>query len=776
MPSIKTMQSIRTKQSSLTIAIAMLLSPVFVAPMVQAADQALEEVIVTARKREENLQQVPVAINVFTADALKDRQIDNLVDMQSSTPNVTMSETSGLQAGSLSVFIRGIGNDPGFEQGIGVYLDDVYLQRQTGLMMDVFDVDRIEILKGPQGNLYGRNTIGGAIKYITKEPDDTVQAHLEGKIGSYDLRQVKGSASGPLVDGLLYGGVGLAYKKRDGIQTNLYDGRKYNAPDARAVRGELKLTPLDTLTMKLMGNFTSENGRPALPTRLAVDETASMLQYRRAIAVGALPANAPLPDLTENQSPDKVNTAYDFDDFHIITRTLAATIQWEIDDNLAFKSVTAQRSQSNVAIYDFDTSDQVGLQTTNRPDSHDFSQELQLNYSGDGIDAVGGVYYGDARVDTPSRVYLGPRFPIPGQLPLAYDRYTDTTKDFARVRTIAYYGNVDYDLTDDWHASAGLRFTKDMRTIKRDATFSGLVYTPFGVAGPDQPLNMGGRSVVLLPSDTSFPETSASWTNYSPTFKLSYDIDEDTMAYASVASGFKSGNFNTTSTVLGEVAPEKVRTYSTGLKTTLADGRLRFNTEVFYNDYTDKQLSTIKFVGTQLSNSIDNVGKAHTSGVDFEANWLTPIDGLQIDLSVGYLDSVMDEYTNDSDPDGDAADHTSLGFAPRWTVGSRASYTVPVNEWGDLIVAGDVAYRAKAYTNSPVDRNNELAMTQQAPEYALYNASVVFKTQDGHWRFGLDGKNLGDKRVIVNTYSVSPFIDAGYNDPRTWSVSVGYDY
>ena len=775
MPSIKTTQSIRTRQSSLTVAIAMLLAPVFVAP-VSAADQALEEVIVTARKREENLQQVPVAINVFTADALKDRQIDNLVDMQSSTPNITMSETSGLQAGSLSVFIRGIGNDPGFEQGIGVYLDDVYLQRQTGLMMDVFDVDRIEILKGPQGNLYGRNTIGGAIKYVTKEPDDTVQAHIEGKIGSYDLRQVKGSVSGPLVDGLVYGGVGLAYKKRDGIQTNLYDGRKYNAPDARAVRGDLKFTPLENLTLKLMGNFTSEKGRPALPTRLAVDEAALLQQYNRAIAIGALPADAPPPDLTENRSPDEIDTAYDFDDFHIITRTLAATLQWEIDDRLSFKSVTAQRSQSNVAIYDFDTTSQVGLQTTNRPESHDFSQELQLNYSGDGIDAVGGVYYGDARVDTPSRVYLGPRFPIPGQLPLAFDRYTDTTKDWARVRTIAYYGNIDYDLTDDWHASVGLRFTKDMRSIVRDATFSGVVYSPFGVSGPDEPVTIGGRQVVLMPSDTSFPKTSASWTNFSPTFKLAYDIDEDTMAYASVASGFKSGNFNTTSTVLGEVAPEKVRTYSLGMKTTLADGRLRFNTELFYNDYTDKQLSTIKFAGTQLTNSIDNVGKAHTQGVDFEANWLTPIDGLQIDLSVGYLDSVMDKYANDSDADGDAADHTSLGFAPRWTVGSRASYTMPVDEWGDLIFSGDVAYRAKAFTNSPIDRNNELAMTQQAPEYALYNASIVFKTQDGHWRFGLDGKNLSDKRVIVNTFSVSPFIDAGYNDPRTWAFSVGYDY
>ncbi len=759
-------------KSLLTLAVVAALST----PLQLRADQGLEEVIVTARKREENLQSVPTAINVFTAEALQDRHIDNLVDMQCSTPNVTMSETSGLQSGSLSVFIRGIGNDPGFEQGIGVYLDDIYLQRQTGLLMDVFDVERIEILKGPQGNLYGRNTIGGAIKYITKEPDSTPEAHIEGKVGSYDLRQVKGSVSGPIIDGLLYGGAGIAYKERDGIQTNLFDGKKFNAPDSRAVRGDLKFTPLDDLTVKVMGNFTSDRGRPSEPTRLTVNSAALQTQYGRALFLGALPPGSAPSDLTENQSPDKINTSFDFDDFRIITRTLAATIQYELSDKLSLKSVTAERDQSNVAIYDFGTSDQTFLNTTNHVSSHDFSQEFQFNYSGDGVEAVGGLYYGDGTSNTPSEVYLGPRFPIPGTLPLAFSRFTHTTKDYANVRTIAYYGNVDYDLTDSWHASAGLRYTKDLRTIERDATFSGLVYSPFGVAGPNQPVNILGNQVVLMPSDTSFPKTAASWTNFSPTVKLAYDFSQDTMGYVSIASGFKSGNFNTTSTVLGEVAPEKVRTYSLGLKTTTADGHLRFNTEVFYNDYTDKQLSTISFIGNQLTNNIANVGKVHTVGVDFEANWLTPIDGLQIDLSVGYLDSVMDRYKNAADPTGDAANHTSLGFAPRWTVGTRASYTVPVMDLGDLMFSADAAYRTKAYTNSPIDRNDVLAITQEAPEYAIYNAGVSFKTADHHWRVALDGKNLSNRRVIVNTYSVSPFIDAGYNDPKTWALSLGYSY
>lgn len=770
------MHTIHAKQSLLALSVALAVA----APLpARAVDQALEEVIVTARKREENLQAVPTAINVFTADKLKDMQIDNLVDMQSTTPNVTMSETSGLQSGSLSVFIRGIGNDPGFEQGIGVYLDDVYLARQTGLMMDVYDVERIEVLKGPQGNLYGRNTIGGAIKYITKEPDETLQAHIEGKLGSDNLRQVKGGVSGPLVDGLLYGGVGLAYKKRDGFQDNLYDSREFNAPDSRAVRGDLKFTPLDTLSVKLMANYTHDDGRPTVPTRLAVDKAALQAQYAKALLLGALPPGAPPSDLTENQDPDKVNTSFDnFDDFKIITRTFAATVQWDLSDELSFKSVSAQRSQYNVAVYDFGTSSQVFIQNTNRVRARDLSQEFQLNYSGDDIDAVGGIYYGNTTSDTPGVAYLAPRFPIASPIPIAYDRITNNTKDWANVETIAYYANVDYDFTDDWHGSVGLRYTKDMRAVKRDSTFSGLAYARFTPASA--PVVLRPDMVPsLLKTDNDIPETKASWTNFSPTFKLSYDFDESTMGYLSVASGFKSGNFNTTSQQLGVVAPEKVRTYAIGLKSTLLDNRLRLNTEAFYNDYTDKQLSSIQVINGQLANVIDNVGKAHTQGVDFEANWLTPLDGLQVDFSVGYLESVMDKYDT-IDPvtraPVDVADHTSLGFAPRWTVGTRVSYTMPLAGYGDLVFAGDAAYRAKAYTNSPINRNDPLAVTQEAPDYAIYNAGVVFKDASGHWRVGLEGKNLADKRVLVNTYAVSSFIDAGYNDPRTWAVSVGYDY
>jgi iron complex outermembrane receptor protein len=228
------------------------------------------------------------------------------------------------------------------------------------------------------------------------------------------------------------------------------------------------------------------------------------------------------------------------------------------------------------------------------------------------------------------------------------------------------------------------------------------------------------------------------------------------------------------------VDPEKVRTYSTGIKTTSDDNKIRLNLEAFFNDYTNKQLSYISTdANGQLVNFVGNVGKAHSQGVDFEANWLTPIDGLQVDFSTGYLEAAMDKYSTvnpTTKTATDASTYTSLGFAPRWTVGSRVSYTMPIMDAGDLLLSGDASYRAKAYSNSPIDRTDPLAMTQQTPEYTIYNAGILFKTADKHWRFGLEGHNLANKRVVVNTYKVQSFVDAGYNDPRTWALSAGYEF
>jgi iron complex outermembrane receptor protein len=275
------------------------------------------------------------------------------------------------------------------------------------------------------------------------------------------------------------------------------------------------------------------------------------------------------------------------------------------------------------------------------------------------------------------------------------------------------------------------------------------------------------------------------WSNFSPSGKIAYTINEDTLAYVGIATGFKSGGYNTRASnnlTNNTYNPEKVKTYSAGLKTTLFDGQLRLNTEAFYNDYTDKQLSYLSRANGAVALISTNAGKVTTKGVESEISWLTPIDGLQFDLSVGYLEANIDEFIKDN---VDVSSHTELGFSPRWTVQPRLSYSMSVGDYGDLIFAADASYRTSSYTNSPVNTNDPNDSTQVRPESTIYDANIVFNTVDKHWRFALEGKNLSNRRVLTSTYNLdfgfnpaatSTFVVGSYNDPRTWGFSAAYIY
>ena len=253
------------KRNNLVLAAAVAAaSSTGISSLANAQEQMLiEEVVVTARKREESLQQVPMAVSAFSESQLRAAQVNNIVDLERMTPNITLTETGGLQAGSVAVFMRGIGNDPGFDQGVGIYVDDVYLNRTSGALLEVYDTERVEILKGPQGNLYGRNTIGGAIKYISRKPSDEFEGGIEVKAGDYDLIEVKANASGPLIENTLYGSVGALYKEREGIQDNTFDGGEYWGTDVQAFRGSLLWQASDNLSVTLAGDFFMDGSAPA---------------------------------------------------------------------------------------------------------------------------------------------------------------------------------------------------------------------------------------------------------------------------------------------------------------------------------------------------------------------------------------------------------------------------------------------------------------------------------------------------------------------------------
>ena len=775
----------------------------------------IEEIVVTARKREENLQDVPAAVSAFSADALRDAAVDNIIDLENITPNMTINETSGLLPGSVQIFIRGVGNDPGFDQGVGIYVDDVYLNRTSGALLDVYDIQRVEVLKGPQGNLYGRNTIGGAVKYVSRVPGEETEASVELKTGTDSLIKMKGSVSGALSDNLR-GGLSFSSTNRDGYQTNRFDGGEFASEDKLALRGTLVWEAADNVTVKLTADSFKDESDPTVPNRVAIEQTGGAGLGTFAFLLGGadmfFPGSAFLKEPIDTSLPtdvDEVNTAHTtngYDRFEIDSTGIALAIDWDINDNWSFKSVTSQRDLDNTLPFDFDGSHQVFINTIQDREAEDFSQEFQLNYGSDNVNAVFGLYYLDGE-----QSILG----FTEQTPLlriltAHDRVG--IKDESEVQSFSVYGNVDWDINDQWQLSVGGRYTKDEKELVqvsdvtithyaaaftsftgqaplvlepgKEAAFSSLPFFQFFLphfASDGSFLSFGNQ--VDVETFTASRSGSDDWSEFTPSVKVSYRPNNDVMVYAGYSSGFKSGGFDTSgseSRVLS-YEPELVDTISLGLKSTLANGRVRLNIEAFHNDYTEKQLQSIALLPTGGLESItDNVGEVTSKGVELEILWLPPVDGLTVNLNLGYLDSDIDKFIELQD-DGaggvnsvNVASNFELGYAPETTAQFGIRYEFNVSG-GNMMIGANAAYRSEMYTDSPIDLTSTFMANTESESRTMVNAMLAYTSASGQWRVMLEGKNLSDKRSLVNTFNVTNFITGGYTRGKTWGLSVSYD-
>jgi len=712
---------------------------------------ALEEVIVTARKREEDLQALPQAITAIQADQLESAQVNNIQNLQNLIPNVTIGNSGAVGATrNLNAIIRGVGNEVGFAPGVGIYVDDVYLTQGAGAILDVYDVERVEVLKGPQGNLYGRNTIGGAIRYITKEPSEQFTASIQGKIGTYDRREVTATTSGPLVDNLLYGGIALSRKTQGGTQTNTFDGREFGKLNSWGARGSLKLTPTDKLTAKWVTDYYYNN---------ALDP----------IGKGIYPFS-PLISAGDSNK-DHISTAFTrHPNPQSYVRSLghALTLNWEVSDSWAMKSVTAYRFLSNKPIQDIDGSEVQAIEITQTLNDTARSQEFQMNYTGDGVDGVVGLYYLKEQEDRP---IITDFYQVLVVIP------NFTRDQFTRTDSISksLYTSWDFDLSDDWHLTLGGRQNLD----HQEADFT---QTEYYTACP--PTFASGPCTIPY-GTTSF---SKSWRKFTKTMRLAYDVSPDTMTYIGYSEGYKQGGFNTTGGQLaiqfGKSAfnPENVKTYTAGFKTTLLENTLRVNAEWFYNDYRDKLLSTVQtrpitFEQFQVN---ENAGAVHTTGVDLDISWSTPIEGLTINGAVGYLEAVFDKYqASVFNADGsallnpDVASSRRLGFSPRWTASIAPTYTLNLESSGKLQFVGNASYRDKSYALTPADTQAPNAQVVVSPAYTMYDASIAWLDSTDAWRIALEGKNLSDQRPLVNAFNGIGTLGM-YADPRTWALSVRY--
>ncbi|MDT7533668.1 TonB-dependent receptor [Sphingobium sp. SA2] len=708
-----------------------------------AAVPAVEEegaIVVTARRREETLVSVPIAVSAFSGEALERGGAIDITDLANMTPNTTLEASRGTNS-TLTAFIRGVGQqDPvsGFEQGVGIYLDDVYLNRPQGAILDIYDVERIEVLRGPQGTLYGRNTIGGAVKYVTKMLPQEFSLKLKGTYGSYDQADGIISVSAPLSDLIRVGGA-FARLSRGGFGDNLTTGDENYNKDIWAGRATFEMGGYgQPVLMRITGDYTKDNSSARGGHRLIPGQV----------------SGAPVLD-------DVFDTRGGLTDpkQYVKSYGLSMNITAELSDAVTLRSISAWRKDDSASPIDFDALPAVDVDVPAFYFNEQLSQEFQLLYDQGPLHGMVGFYYLDAKADTAFDVRL---FTTVAGL----TAYTQADVD---TETYAVFGDFTFDITEQLSLSAGGRYTWD----KRRADILRQNYL-----GGGSPL-FGGAGVAFGAPSTNF-NGEREYKKFTPRVSISYKPTPDHNIYASFSQGFKGGGFDprgvgTNAPDLNgdgirqddeiasflSFAPEQVDSYEVGYKGNFLDGALYVAVAGFYADYKDVQIPgsvacTVSVGGVatpSFCGVVSNAGKARFKGLEFEStarlgrDLMTPGDRLNLSTAVGYIDAEYREYiTNIGGVPTDVAANREVQNTPKWTASGTMSYTTPIGA-GSLYLASSVSWRSKTYQfeipNPYIDQKG----------FALWDASIVYTAPDDRWTLGLHGKNLMDKEYKTSGYT-----------------------
>ncbi|MGQ0533946.1 MAG: TonB-dependent receptor [Caulobacteraceae bacterium] len=736
--------------------IALLLASVCAAPFAlctpaaaqdETAFEEDEAITVTARRREENLQDVPIAISVLNAETLDQRGAENITVLQETTPNATIQVARGSNS-TLIGFIRGVGQqDPlwGFEPGVGLYVDDVYIARPQGAVLDIFDIERIEVLRGPQGTLYGRNTIGGAIKYITRRLDPD-EAHLTARLnlGSYDQTDVILTGSAPLSDTFVIGGAVAAYV-RDGYGENLNTGAEHYNKDVDAFRISAEWAPSEDLFFRFSADHVNDDSNPR--------------HGHREVPNGVDPVFNPPASVYDTRAGSG-------DENHVETTGYSLLGEWNLNENWTLKSITALREGTTEGTIDFDNTPGPVLDIPAYYADQQFSQEFQFLFDYDRVQGVAGIYYLDAYAEGAFDTVLG----------LA--ALTIFTTGRVDTESYAVFGDVSVDILENLAISLGGRWTHDERT--------GRVYRQnfTGIRSP-----FFGNAAAIPGLVRSNYTNSAEFEEFTPRVSLTWEPSDDLTIYTSYARGFKSGGFDmrgdvvlTPNTVNG-YDPEFVDAYELGFHSSWFNGRANISGALFYSDYQDVQITRQEAtVAGTVASFVDNAAAATISGVELEGT-LRFTDNFNTVFAVGYVDTGFDEYlsntvvVNPAPPPAtivvpiDLSDVADIQNTPDWTASLAFNYTIDLGGNGQIVITPSASYRGDS-------RMFELAtplIDQEA--YTLYNASVTWTSESDRFRLGLHALNLGDEEYRVGGYNFPGALFGNsiigfYGPPRTVTASV----
>jgi len=730
----------------------------------------LEEVIVTAQRREQNLLDVPMAVTALSGETLDELGALDLRYISQVTPNTTI-EVAGGATNTIAAYIRGIGQQnhiAGFESGVGLYVDDVYYSRPQFGLLDVYDIERIEVLRGPQGTLYGRNTIGGAIKYVTRRLAAEPELRLRSRIGNYGMRDAIIGGSLPLGEKFRVGG-SLASFNLDGFGDNLYQLEENYNEDVQAARVGAEWNPDDAWFIRLAGDWTQDDSNPRRGHRTRVGKY----------------SGAPvLEDVFDTRAGSS------FPEASAEAKGVSLTTAWQASENWSFRGILASRRDENWKPVDLDGLPTVDVDVSLWDGSRQKTAELQALFSGERLEAVAGLFAIDASAGTVQGVLFGTIGELAGRPGLGNELTSDVNTE-----SWAIYADATLQFNERWSGSLGARYTYDERSV-----FVGRKVLEGGVS----PFFGGPAVTVQTTSDFNGVED---FEKITPRATLQWQPREDNHLYLSYSQGFKGGGFDprgistrapdsdrdgTVSAIeiheFMKFAPEEVASWEVGWKSVLLQGRMNSRLALFTADYTNVQIPgaiSIDEDGDGLADTwagiTTNAASASIDGLEWEGLALLADDlgaaggTLELGWSLGYIDGKFHEWIDSRGQD--IAAQSTFANTPEWMASAVARYQTPVGWFARhdrLTFISTLSWRDdEAQFDVPISEFDQEA-------FFLWDLSVIWFLESARWQLGLHGKNLTDERYKVGGLDITLGREDNYTvyygNPRQFWLDVQYRF
>jgi iron complex outermembrane receptor protein len=735
-----------------------------------------EDIIVTAQKREQALSDVSLAVSAVGSERLAETNTYNIEALQTLVPSMSF----GNDFNFAKLFIRGVGLSsslPGVDPSVALHVDGMVVSLAQAQLGSMFDLERVEVLRGPQGTLYGRNATGGAVNLITAKPTSELDGYVRMTVGGPDLQFLgEAAVGGPLTE-KIRGRIAMQVLKRDGYGVNELTGNDIDNANQFSTRAHLEFLPTETLSILLTGEYHSE------------DDRSLAIKFREVSFPGVLtdtnPANDGLSALGQRANADGSLASFSSNPRNLRTNfdpindrdqwALSGVITFDASDEVTLKSLTSYRDFEAIFFHDFDMSSYLGYplaQTGPTRSSanhwqpvfqHQFSQELQANIEWDNLHAVTGLFYLDETINVENHIGL--------DVLTNTDPYRVQFDGSLFIEAWAAYANLTYDLSDQFSIKAGGRYSWEERHLRNNT-------------------GLGSAALNRLVLDPLQWDDSKSWDDFSPSLGLEFRPNDDWLLYALWSRGFKSGTAEIGSTrkqsatqPLPFVDPEKIEAFEVGAK--YATGDLNFNLAAFYHQLDNGQFSLTRPIPVPpfFTSTLTNAAQSEAYGVELDVLWrATP--SFTIDGAVAYLHSEFTEFFSKdpldpalfgpggaSVPDQDLSGNATR-MSPKWSVAVHPEYVVDLANGGTISLGSNFAYKSKQYHTE----FNDDRLAQDG--YIMLDANIMYEDPNGQFSLNAWVKNLTDELVYAGSFSVSTSraIGGTLMPPRTFGVTAGYAF